>query len=417
MFLLSIFFSINSLFGVGDMKIATQTYPTVQMESSDGSTMSAEGGSVTASSQLGASEATETQKPALAASAGISSEGVTDNELLILSGNTYADGEIPLGDNKYTTTGPKKGYIYLCNAQSNEAGGGAGNDGPWIHGATWNFLQKTIVAGSVSWSNATFSNVINGAYRVLSGNGLPISHTTGSYPISRSDPAAAYDRNPNSISAQTIKDSLPVNPTYTAIPYCMGGEVGIMLSGVPLFNAFDATLRDAPAHELQDACGGHPQVSGQYHYHSLSACFKDVSVKTVLGYALDGFPITGPQVAKERYLTTEDLDACHGLTSEVLMDGKKKVTYHYVMTQDYPYSVSCFRGKPIRTGPASTSLSAGGMVQQSALQGSDTTRPEPPQEAKDACIGKSSGSTCAVGGQMTGMCTPFDAYLACIPAR
>ena len=124
-----------------------------------------------------------------------------------------------------------------------------------------------------------------------------------------------------------------------------------MLTGVPLFNGFDAKMRDAAAHEVQDSCNGHPQKSGQYHYHSLSACIKDVSEKTVIGYALDGYPITGPMVAPGRYLTTANLDECHGITSEIIEDGAKKITYHYVMTQDFPYSVSCFRGTPTRMGP------------------------------------------------------------------
>jgi len=46
-------------------------------------------------------------------------------------------------------------------------------------------------------------------------------------------------------------------------------------------------------------------------------------------------------------LTTDDLDECHGITSQILLDGKLTTSYHYVMTQDFPYSVSCFRGKAI----------------------------------------------------------------------
>ncbi|MET0629048.1 MAG: hypothetical protein ABW033_11390, partial [Acidimicrobiia bacterium] len=33
-----------------------------------------------------------------------------------------------------------------------------------------------------------------------------------------------------------------------------------------------------------------------------------------------------------------------GITSKVQLDGRSVTTYHYVMTQDFPYSVSCFRG-------------------------------------------------------------------------
>jgi hypothetical protein len=210
----------------------------------------------------------------------------------------------------------------------------------------------------------------------------------------------------------------------------MGGEVGVMLSGVPLFNAFDAGLRDALAHELQDSCDGHPQGGGVYHYHSLSSCFSDTSIGKVLGYALDGFPITGAKVAEGKYLTTEDLDVCHGITSEIVIDGKKTVSYHYVMTRDFPYSVSCFRGKP----SSLMVIQGGGMPrpQQTGAQptgemppmlqppGSSSLPPAPPQEAIDACKGLAQGASCAVstpdGMTITGRCdTPPGQMLACIP--
>jgi hypothetical protein len=124
----------------------------------------------------------------------------------------------------------------------------------------------------------------------------------------------------------------------------MGGEVGVMLTGVALFNGFDAGARDAGAWEVQDSCSGHPQMEGEYHYHTLSSCIHTVSVHAVIGFALDGFPITGPQVSNGNVLTTRDLDACHGITSAISLNGRTITTYHYVMTQDFPYSVSCFRG-------------------------------------------------------------------------
>ena len=75
----------------------------------------------------------------------------------------------------------------------------------------------------------------------------------------------------------------------------MGGEVGVMTTGVALFNAFDAGGRDAGAWEVQDGCDGHPQISHEYHYHTLSKCISDTSVSTVIGFALDGFPDHGPE--------------------------------------------------------------------------------------------------------------------------
>src|SRR5262249_42788690 len=129
-------------------------------------------------------------------------------------------------------------------------------------------------------------------------------------------------------------------------PHCISGQVGVMTTGVALFDAFDAGLRDAGAWEVQDSCQGHPEITGTYHYHSLSSCIADTSVATVIGYALDGIPITGPKVADHNILTTDDLDDCHGIVSTINLDGRQTNTYHYVMTQDFPYSASCFRSKP-----------------------------------------------------------------------
>lgn len=286
---------------------------------------------------------------------------LTDVDLLVLADNKYGNGDVPLGDYKYVTDAPKQGYVYLCNVRKDNPGSMV--EGPWIHGNTWSWKEKVSVDGSVSWPDASFTNILGDSTRTLTTKALPINHTTGVYPVASTDDAHAYDPNPNTISAQNITKILPANPVYSDTPYCMGGEVGIMLTGVPLFNAFDAGLRDAPAHELQDSCNGHPQGSGEYHYHSDSACFKDDTVKTVVGYAYDGFPITGSKVADNKYLTTEDLDVCHGITSEVVIDGQKKVTYHYVLTKDFPYSASCFRGKPI-TSPMSLSPMGGGQQGQ-----------------------------------------------------
>lgn len=265
-------------------------------------------------------------------------------------GNKYADGLLPVGDGKYVTDAPKTGYIYACSqyAQNLKTDqGGAGTRGPWFtdNNTQYDINKKVHVSGSVSWQS-NFSNTLNGNQRLITTNGLP-NHVTGIFPIQSSDAAYAYDRNPNKISAQSLTYTLAADPVYGS-PNCMGGESGVMLSGVPIFNGFDAGGRDAGAWEVQDSCSGHPQVSGEYHYHTLSSCITDADVDTVIGFALDGFPITGPRLAKDNILTTGDLDECHGIVSQINLDNKKVTTYHYVMTQDFPYSVSCFRATPIQ---------------------------------------------------------------------
>ncbi|HEU5005192.1 MAG TPA: YHYH protein [Candidatus Saccharimonadales bacterium] len=266
-------------------------------------------------------------------------------------GNKYADGLLPVGDGRYVTSAPKTGYIYTCSGYANNIqveSGGAGKRGPWFtnNNTQYDINKKIHVEGSVMWQ-ADFSNQVNGNVRTIVTNDLP-SHPTGTFPISPNDPAYVYDRNPNSIKGQTLTYSLNANPTYNATPQCMGGQSGIMLTGIALFNGFDAGGRDAGAWEIQDSCDGHPQSEGIYHYHTLSSCIKDVNGKTVIGYALDGFPITGPKISDNNILTTDDLDECHGITSQIVLDGKPVTMYHYVMTQDFPYSVSCFRATPIQ---------------------------------------------------------------------
>lgn len=269
-------------------------------------------------------------------------------------GDKYADGLLPVGDGKYQTTGAKKGSVFVCSqyAQSlQQGGGGAQARGPWFtHNNTeYDATEKVHVQGAVSWTSV-HSFTVEGGKRVVRTNDLPPS-PTGTFPIASSDPAYAYDRNPNTITAQNITLDLTAKPVYGA-PRCIGGEVGVMTDGIMLFNAFDAGGRDAGAWEVQDSCEGHPMMAGVYHFHTLTSCIKNISVHHVIGWAFDGFPITGPDVkGSGDVLTTSDLDACHGITSKVTIDGKSVTTYHYVMTQDFPYSVSCFRATPVTTGP------------------------------------------------------------------
>jgi hypothetical protein len=259
-------------------------------------------------------------------------------------GDKYADGVLPVGDGRYTTDAPKQGSVYVCRVPA--GGGGAMTRGPWFvnDNTGYDINKKVAVEGNVQW-DASYSMSIDGETRVITTNDLPREHTTGVFPVQQSDPAYQYDRNPNRIAAQSLTYRLDATPSVEArSPSCVGGEAGVMTTGVALFDAFDAGGRDAGAWEVQDGCDGHPQISHEYHYHTLSRCIRDTSLRTVIGFALDGFPITGPMVAANNILTTADLDECHGITSEIELDGKTVTTYHYVMTQDFPYSVSCFRG-------------------------------------------------------------------------
>jgi hypothetical protein len=215
---------------------------------------------------------------------------------------------------------------------------------------TFDLLAKAVVEGAVGWTSR-FSDAISGTTRDVESNGLP-SHDTGVYPIAASDPAYKYDQNPNGIESQDVADAIPANPKVAATPSCVNmGAVGVMLTGAQLYNALDALGRDAVAHEVLDKCGGHPDPSGTYHYHSISPCMSDPGKghSNLLGYALDGFGIYGLRGTDGKPVTDADLDECHGHTHEIVWNGKKVKMYHYHMTYEYPYSIGCYRGTPIAT--------------------------------------------------------------------
>jgi len=252
---------------------------------------------------------------------------------------------LAVGDGKVTTTGPQRGYVYRCGPTN--GGGGASSQGPWFNGdGTFDLTAKATVDGAVTWPEAAFSKSVSGAVRTISSTDLPVGGTTGSFPISPSDDAYAYDRNPNTIRPQALTYTLPARPAKGPGGCLTAGPIAIAINGVAIFDALDAGGRDAVAWEVQDACGGHPEISGTYHYHSLPSCLTQSRAKKskLVGFALDGFPIYNGRDADGRRLTNADLDACHGQTSKVKLDGRKQRIYHYEATREFPYTVGCFRG-------------------------------------------------------------------------
>jgi len=274
-----------------------------------------------------------------------------------------------IGDGHFSS-GPKRDYLYSCMTHFSTNAPGARTTGPWISGHTFDVDAKLTVDGSVTWPNARVSVTREGDLRIVRANNLP-THPTGNFPIARSDDAFQYDRNPNAIREQNILLRLPADPVAASSASCVPmGMIGFTLVGGALYNAIDARGRDAAAYEVLDKCGGHPQRNGQYHYHDDAACLphkRDASGGSeLIGYALDGFGIYGPYDASGHKLTNADLDGCHGRVGPVMWDGKLVSMYHYVMTDEYPYSIGCFRGTPVsvprpggRGGPATASAQTG----------------------------------------------------------
>ena len=217
--------------------------------------------------------------------------------------------------------------------------------------------------------------------RLFVGNGLPTT-PMGNYPVQSSDPAYSYyaalpgGTNPAALPGQLgaapagyanaaaigispypFEGRLPLNPVVSGAYTINSLIVGITLTGaawhVEKANDSSGNYYN-PLNALpNDQCYGHP-YNQQYHYHSYSwKCFDQGTPgkqSPVYGFALDGFPITGPRGPDGTDYTNADLDICHGTTSVLdIPNGAggfvRKLTYHYVLNREYPHSVGCFRGK------------------------------------------------------------------------
>ncbi|OLV17169.1 YHYH protein [Deinococcus marmoris] len=250
--------------------------------------------------------------------------------------------ELPVGDGQVTDH-PQADNVYSCVTEFR--GGGARHVGDWFHGDTWNPLEKPHVQGEVLWPDAALTLSVTDQLLSVQGNGLPVQQATGFFPIARTDPVYAYDTNPNPITAQTLAFSIPLRPSKAAEPGCLGlGMIGFSVTGVAFYNALDDAGLDAAAHEVQDLCNGHPQGKGQYHYHSSSPCLPGAESNSLVGWALDGYPIFGMRDAKGELITNADLDVCHGRAENVSADGRS-YDYAYHLTREYPYTLGCYTGQ------------------------------------------------------------------------
>jgi hypothetical protein len=146
-----------------------------------------------------------------------------------------------------------------------------------------------------------------------------------------------FSQNPNKIAEQNITFKIPLTPAadaaHSATPL---GPIGVSLNGVPFFNQY-AGPNLPLTNEINsfDQYYGHPQQTGQYHYHAEPYYLTTNKGKdALLGFLLDGFPVYGP-LENGKTVSTSDLDAYHGHTS-VTADYPSGI-YHYHTTSTDPY--------------------------------------------------------------------------------
>ena len=200
--------------------------------------------------------------------------------------------------------------------------------------------------------NSTVQISVVGNYVILKTNGLP-DHKSPYFNTSDSRYEAYngtnthFMQNPNKIIEQSLTFKVPISPMESSNKQTTPlGPIGIALNGVPIYNQYAGPATPL-TNEINsfDQYNGHPQQSGQYHYHVEPLYLTSIKGKTsLIGVLLDGFPVYGPS-ENGNTITDNDLDSYHGHFS-VTADYPNGI-YHYHITAEAPYiNGNGFNGTP-----------------------------------------------------------------------
>ena len=157
-------------------------------------------------------------------------------------------------------------------------------------------------------------------------------------------PHAGMVVNPNLIVSQNLVMRVPASPSVATASDTPMGPIGVAVNGVALFNQYAAGRSPLGPEILSfDRYSGHPQQTGQYHYHLEPLWLTgNRGAASLIGVLLDGFPVYAPRETSGA--TPTGLDSCNGHTHATpeFAGG----IYHYHVTSSVPYISGCFRGTP-----------------------------------------------------------------------
>jgi len=189
-----------------------------------------------------------------------------------------------------------------------------------------------------------------GSTATLRSTGLP-DHASPYWPRGSTQyeaPHAGMQMAPNQIATQSLSLQVPTAPAVGSASDTPLGPMGIAVNGVAIFNQY-AAGRSPLTNEILtfDRFNGHPQQTGQYHYHVEPLWLtSNRGGDSLIGVLLDGFPVYGPR--DQDGTMPGGLDSCNGhvhATREVPAG-----IYHYHVVSAPPYISGCFRGTPGRLG-------------------------------------------------------------------
>jgi len=185
---------------------------------------------------------------------------------------------------------------------------------------------------------------------VLRANGVPDHKSPyfGSGSANYEAPQAGMVVNPNLIATQNFVIRVPVSPASATASDTPLGAIGMATNGVAFFNQYAAGRQPLTFEILSfDRYNGHPQNTGQYHYHMEPFWLTTTNGRSAfLGVLLDGYPVYGPDESGGAAPT--GLDSCNGYTHPTA--DFPNGTYHYHVTTAVPYISGCFHGAPGSVG-------------------------------------------------------------------
>jgi|TARA_B110000238_G_scaffold118527_1_gene128558 hypothetical protein len=188
------------------------------------------------------------------------------------------------------------------------------------------------------------SYAVNGTIVTFTTNDLP-NHTSPYWPSNNplheayNGTNANFNLNPNRISTQNITFTISLNPSEAANKEATNlGPIGISRNGVVFFNQYAGPNNQPLTNEINsfDQWLGHPQNTGQYHYHiEPTYLINQFGDDAFLGLLADGFPVYGP-LEDGMTITNSDLDEYHGHVSAT-EDFPNGIYHYHVTPNEDPY--------------------------------------------------------------------------------
>ena len=229
--------------------------------------------------------------------------------------------------------------------------------------------NKSTTSVTCGADNAVFPNLTQVA-GAGSGYELPkVAVTCGSDTLKMTSNGmisyAFVSKTPNGLKSQNFSWTITTKPKIaaqqTSIKTTMG-TIAFTVTGIPVYGPMEGPVPTQEAfgdpvfNNILDTCGGHTGYNADYHYHTIYSVSDCALQETIVGYALDGFPIySNPSYKwKSGYEKTgnpktnswdaytykggsSSLDECNG---QKQADG----SYRYYVTQSFPYVIGCYTG-------------------------------------------------------------------------